>query len=123
MKNQELVITRTFDAPRELVWQAWTEPDRLMRWWGPKGFTAPVCTVDLRVGGRYLSCMRSPEGQDYWSTGVYQELVAPARLVYTDSFADEQGKWVVTAYRVGVQRSTSARTSSAVAHAGTGAVS
>jgi len=91
MKDQELVITRTFDAPRKLVWQAWTEPERLMRWWGPKGFTAPVCRVDLRVGGRYLSCMRSPEGQDFWSTGVYREIVPPERLVCSDSFADEHG--------------------------------
>ena len=98
MKTQELVITRTFDAPRELVWQAWTETERLVRWWGPKGFTAPVCTIDFRVGGKYLNCMRSPEGQDFWSTGVYREIVAPERIVCSDSFADEAGNVVSAAH-------------------------
>jgi uncharacterized protein YndB with AHSA1/START domain/uncharacterized glyoxalase superfamily protein PhnB len=91
---QSLIITRTFAAPRAQVWKAWTEPERLKRWWGPKDFTAPVCKIDLRVGGIYLSCMRSAEGQDFWSTGTYREIVAPARLVCTDSFADENGNVV-----------------------------
>ena len=94
MKTHELVIVRTFNAPREAVWQAWTEPERLMLWWGPKGFTAPVCNIDLRVGGKYLNCMRSPEGQDFWSTGKYVEIDAPSRLVCTDSFADADGNVV-----------------------------
>lgn len=89
-----LVITRVFDAPRELIWKAWTEPETSMKWWGPKGFTCPVCRIDLRVGGAYFNCMRSPEGQDYWSTGVYREIVPTKRLVCTDSFADEQGNIV-----------------------------
>jgi uncharacterized protein YndB with AHSA1/START domain len=87
----ELVITRIFDAERELMWKVWTEPERLMRWWGPKDFTLPVCQVDFRVGGAYLFCLRSPEGQDFWSTGVYREIVEPERIVYTHSFADEKG--------------------------------
>jgi uncharacterized protein YndB with AHSA1/START domain len=91
LAQREIVLTRVFEAPRELVWKAWTEPERLMRWWGPKGFTSPVCKIDLRVGGVYLFCMRSPEGRDYWSTGVYREIVAPERIVCTDSFADEKG--------------------------------
>jgi uncharacterized protein YndB with AHSA1/START domain len=86
-----LVVERVFDAPRELVWKAWTEPEAVMRWWGPKGFTSPACQIDLRVGGRYLWCMRSREGQEYWSTGVYRELVQPERLVCTNSFADAEG--------------------------------
>jgi uncharacterized protein YndB with AHSA1/START domain len=90
----DLVITRFFDAPRELVWKAWTEPEHLMRWWGPKDFTSPVCKIDLRVGGKYLYCMRSPEGQEFWSTGVYREIVPPERLVVTDSFADKDGNVV-----------------------------
>ena len=94
MKEQELVITRIFDAPREHVWQAWTEPERLMRWWGPKGFTSPACKIDFRVGGKYLYCMRSPEGQDFWSTGTYREIAQPSLLVCTDSFADEEGNVV-----------------------------
>jgi uncharacterized protein YndB with AHSA1/START domain len=92
--EQELIIERIFDAPRELVFKAWTEPDRMMRWWGPKGFTTPFCKIDLRVGGTILSCMRSPEGKDYWNTGVYREIVEPERIVCTDSFADEQGNVV-----------------------------
>jgi len=92
--EQELVITRVFDAPRELLWKAWTDPERMMRWWGPKNFTSPVCEVDLRKGGKYLNCMRSPEGKDYWSTGVYKEIVPMERIVYTDSFADEKGNVV-----------------------------
>jgi len=98
MKAHELVIVRTFNAPREAVWQAWTEPERLRRWWGPKDFTAPVCTIDLRVGGTYLHCMRSPEGQEYWSTGRYLEIDAPSLLVYTDSFADAAGNVVPATY-------------------------
>jgi uncharacterized protein YndB with AHSA1/START domain len=89
--ERELVITRTFDAQRELVWRAWTEPEYLMRWWGPKNFTSPVCQVDFRVGGVYLFCMRSPEGQDFWSTGVYREIVEPELIAYTHSFVDEKG--------------------------------
>ena len=89
-----LVIERIFDAPRDLVWRAWTEPERMMRWWGPKDFTSPACRIDFRVGGKYLACMRSPEGQDYWSTGVYREIVPLERIVCTDSFADENGNVV-----------------------------
>jgi uncharacterized protein YndB with AHSA1/START domain len=62
--------------------------------WGPKGFTSPTCKVDLRVGGSYLYCMRSPDGKDFWGTGVYHEIVPPERIVYTDSFADENGRVV-----------------------------
>jgi len=95
IKNKdELTITRIFDAPREKVWQAWTSPEEIKKWWGPKYFTAPVSKIDLRVGGKYLSCMRGPDGKDYWSTGVYRELVPMERIVVTDSFADEKGNVV-----------------------------
>ncbi len=87
----EIVITRTFDAPRERLWQAWTDPAMVQRWWGPATFTAPECSLELRVGGKYLFCMRSPEGQDFWSTGVYREIAASERLVFTDAFADADG--------------------------------
>jgi uncharacterized protein YndB with AHSA1/START domain len=96
--KNELIIKRVFDASRELVWKAWTDPEYLMRWWGPKNYTAPVCRIDLRVGGTYLYCMRSPEGKDYWSTGVYREIVPLERIVCTDSFADENGNVVPAAY-------------------------
>lgn len=88
---EALVINRTFDAPRDLVWNVWTQPEHIAHWWGPRNFTAPVCNVDFRVGGRYLYCMRSPEGQDFWSTGEYREIVEPERIVCTDAFADEKG--------------------------------
>jgi len=95
IKNKnELIITRVFDAPREKVWKAWTIPEEVRKWWGPKNFTAPISKIDLRVGGRYLSCMRGPDGKDYWSTGVYRELVPMERIVVTDSFADEKGNVV-----------------------------
>jgi uncharacterized protein YndB with AHSA1/START domain len=100
-KKQELFITRIFDAPRERVWKAWTEPELMKRWWGPKGFTTPYCEIDLRVGGKFLYCMRSPEGKDYWSTGVYREIVRLERIVCTDSFADEKGN-VVPATQYGM---------------------
>ena len=93
-EEDELVIARIVDAPRELVFKAWTEPERAMRWWGPKGFTCPVCKIDLRPGGVYFNCMRSPEGKDYWSKGLYLEIVEPERIVCTDTFADEKGNTV-----------------------------
>jgi uncharacterized protein YndB with AHSA1/START domain len=92
--KQELVITRVFDAPRELVWKAWIDPEHFKRWWGPKDYTCPFCEMDLRVGGKYLNCMRSPEGEDYWSTGVYREIIPIERIVFTDCFADEKGNIV-----------------------------
>ncbi|KUG21147.1 putative glutathione s-transferase-related transmembrane [hydrocarbon metagenome] len=97
----EMVITRTFGAPREFVWRAWTEAEYINRWWGPKDFTAPVIRIDLREGGRYLYCMRSPEGQDFWSTGVFREIVPMERIVATDSFSDAKGN-VVSASTYGM---------------------
>ncbi len=90
-----IAITRTFDAPRERVWRAWTEPERLTQWWGPHDQDVPVCRVDLRVGGRFLICMRSKNGDDEaWTTGVYQQIDAPGLLVNTISFADSDGNRV-----------------------------
>ncbi len=96
--GRELVISRVFDAPRELVWRAWTEPEHFKKWWGPKHFTCPVSTIDLRVGGSYLWCMRSPQGQDFYNTGVYREIVPMSRLVYTQSFADALGNAVAASH-------------------------
>src|SRR5688572_22943410 len=90
-ESKELVLTRVFDAPRELVFQAWTEPEHLKRWWGPNGFTLPYCTVDLRPGGAIHFCMRSPDGFEIWSKGIYREIVPPERFVSTNYFSDEQG--------------------------------
>lgn len=95
---EDLIISRVFDAPRGQVWKAWTEPGQIAKWWGPKNFTAPHITLDLRVGGKNLFCMRGagPDGvvRDYWSTGVYREIVPLKKLVTTDSFADEKGNVV-----------------------------
>ena len=98
-EQQGLVIERIFDAPRELVWRAWTEPEHFMRWYGPQGMTLPSCEIDFRVGGRHLFGMRSPDGQEYWSSGVYREIVPLERFVFTDSPADEHGNVVLQAAR------------------------
>jgi uncharacterized protein YndB with AHSA1/START domain len=103
-EERTLIIERIFDAPRELVWKAWTDPAMAMRWWGPKGFTAPACEIDFRVGGKCLMAMQSPDfndGRPIWSTGVYREIVPFERIVVTDSFADENGN-VVSASHYGM---------------------
>jgi len=89
--TERMVITRIFDAPRELVWKAWTDPRYVMQWWGPKGFTAPVCKIDFRVGGKFLCCMRSPDGQEGWNAGEYHEIVPYERIVSSMYFSDPDG--------------------------------
>jgi uncharacterized protein YndB with AHSA1/START domain len=66
----------------------------MMKWWGPKHFTAPVCTIDFKVGGKYINCMQTPDGQKLWSTGTYKEIIPEEKIVCTDSFSDEQGNIV-----------------------------
>ncbi|HME73333.1 MAG TPA: SRPBCC domain-containing protein [Myxococcota bacterium] len=90
--DREIVTTRIFDAPRELVFKAWTEPERLVRWWGPRGFTTPFCEMDVRPGGGFRFGMRSPEGTEHWLQGVYREILEPERLVFTWAWQDAQGK-------------------------------
>jgi uncharacterized protein YndB with AHSA1/START domain len=90
-KARELVITRVFDAPRELVWKAFAESDRLAHWWGPKGFTMLVRALDFRPGGVFHYAMRSPDGQVMWGKFVYHEIQAPERMVFVNSFSDEAG--------------------------------
>jgi uncharacterized protein YndB with AHSA1/START domain len=89
--TKELVLTRVFDAPREVVFKAWTEVERLKRWWGPKRFTNPVCEVDVRPGGAMRIHMRGPDGTIYPMTGIYHEIVEPERLVFTASALDAGG--------------------------------
>ena len=91
-------IDRSFDLPLDTVWKAWTEPESCKKWWGPKDFTCPACEIDLRVGGKYLSCMKSPEGKEYWSTGTFREIVPMKKLVYEDNFADSKGNIVPPSY-------------------------
>jgi uncharacterized protein YndB with AHSA1/START domain len=91
-RERELVLTRTIDAPRELVWAAWTDPKHVALWWGPKGFTNPVCELDVRPGGTIRIDMRAPDGTVYPMTGIYQAIDTPARLVFTSAALDEAGK-------------------------------
>jgi uncharacterized protein YndB with AHSA1/START domain len=89
---ENLEITRLFDAPRELVWKAWTDPNIVMKWWGPIGFTSPACKIDFRVGGHYLFCMRTPDGYEGWSGGEYTEIIVPEKIVSILFYADQNGK-------------------------------
>jgi|HubBroStandDraft_6_1064221.scaffolds.fasta_scaffold05776_2 uncharacterized protein YndB with AHSA1/START domain len=93
--EREITITRIYDAPRELVFNAWIEPARLARWWGPKVFTNPVCEADARVGGAWRIVMRGPDGTDYPCGGVYREIVPPQRLVFTNIATDKDGKPII----------------------------
>ena len=93
-ETERMVITRVFDAPRELVWKAWTEPEYVTQWWGPKGFTLPVCRIDFRVGGKFLYCMQSPGGQEFWGAGEYREIVPFERIAFAMYMADAQGNKV-----------------------------
>jgi uncharacterized protein YndB with AHSA1/START domain len=90
-KPFEFTISRVLDAPRDLVWKAWTEPERLMQWWSPKGFTTVSCKVDLRVGGTFHYGLRTPDGQDMWGKFIYREIVPPERLVHIVHFSDARG--------------------------------
>lgn len=85
------VLTRTFDAPRDLVWRTWTEREHLMRWFGPKGFSMPTASLELREGGHFLYCLHSGDGMELWGKWVFREVVAPERLVLVQSFSDAQG--------------------------------
>jgi uncharacterized protein YndB with AHSA1/START domain len=93
-ETNELRVERVFNAGRELVFKAWTEAERLQQWFGPKGWTLPVCEIDLRPGGVWRYCMRGPGGEESWGRTVYHEVRPPERLVYTDSFADADGNVV-----------------------------
>jgi uncharacterized protein YndB with AHSA1/START domain len=90
--ERELVITRTFDAPRHLVFKAWTDPEHVAQWWGPKGFTNPVCEIEARPGGALRILMRGPDGAEYPMKGVLREVVAPERLVFTSVALDGDGQ-------------------------------
>jgi len=90
--ERTLTITRTFDAPRELMFKVWTQPEHLVRWWGPKGFTTPSCQIDFRPGGAYRTVIRSAEGKDHVMRGVYREIDPPERLVLTFAWEGEDGR-------------------------------
>jgi uncharacterized protein YndB with AHSA1/START domain len=87
----DVMIARVFDAPRELVFRVWTDPKHVAKWWGPGGFTNPVCELDVRPGGAIRIHMRGPDGIVYPMTGIYRETVEPERLVFTSAALDENG--------------------------------
>ena len=95
--DREIVLTRVFDAPRQLVWDAFTKPELLKRWFGPRGWSLAVCEVDLRVGGGFRFVLRGPDGQKMGMRGVYREIAAPERSVHMESFDDYPGESQVTA--------------------------
>lgn len=89
--SQDFVITRTFNAPRIKVWQAWTEREHLVRWFGPKGTTISHAALDFRPGGTFHYAMRSPDGKEMWGKWVFREIDAPKKLVLVSSFSNAQG--------------------------------
>ena len=95
ISKDSVVIERIFDASTELIWQMWTLPEHFKKWYGPKGFTVPVAELDVRVGGKRLVCMASPDGSmKMWTTGEHTEVIPTQRLAYTESHADEDGNVV-----------------------------
>ena len=91
IEEKQVVVSRRFDAPLELLWKAWTESEHFKQWYGHKGFTTPICEIDLKVGGRHLWSMQSPDGRQMYYTGIYKEIVPMERLVFTDSLSDAEG--------------------------------
>ncbi len=93
--KDELIITRTFNASKKDLFNAWTNPDLLKKWWGPEGFSCPVARIDLKVGGKYVYCMRGEigdfKGKDFWSGGEYKKIDAPNKLIISDYFCDKNG--------------------------------
>jgi len=85
VEGPELIVNRVFNAPRELVWKAWTEPDHVVNWWGPKGFSIRTSEIDLRPGGIWRFIMKGPDGVEYPNKISFHEMVKPERLVYTSS--------------------------------------
>jgi uncharacterized protein YndB with AHSA1/START domain len=98
MENEtKLVVKRTFNAPRSLVFNAWTQPEHLQKWWAPEGFTAKYCSVDLREGGLFRYCMSNGE-VDFWGKGTYTIINKPHHIQYTDVFSDKDGNDVPPSY-------------------------
>ena len=93
-KKETLVITRILDSPVDRVWKAWTDPDLVKKWWGPKYYISPFCSIDLRVGGKYIFCMRAPKeqgGQDSYTSGLYTKIIPMERLEFTQGMSDNEG--------------------------------
>jgi uncharacterized protein YndB with AHSA1/START domain len=88
-KSKDFVMSRVFDAPRDLLWKCFTDPERMKQWWGPKGVKIIAAKMDLRVGGTYLYGMETPDGKTMWGKFVYREITPPERMVFINSFSDE----------------------------------
>jgi uncharacterized protein YndB with AHSA1/START domain len=91
MENTDLTITRVFDAPRELVWKVWTEQKHIEKWWGPKGFTNPICEWVAEKGSKILIHMKGPDNNVYPMNGQFQEITKPEKLVFTSAALDKDG--------------------------------
>ncbi|TKC18948.1 SRPBCC domain-containing protein [Robertmurraya kyonggiensis] len=98
VEGNVLVLEREFDAPKELVFKAFSEPEHLKQWWGPRGWTVPVCNVDFRPGGVWHYCMKCVDenqgeffGMESWGKGVYEEIIQDEKIVYRDYFSDAEG--------------------------------
>lgn len=98
VEGNVLILEREFDAPKELVFKAFSEPEHLKQWWGPSGWTVPVCNVDFRPGGVWHYCMKCVDqnqgdffGMESWGKGVYEEIIRNEKIVYRDYFSDAEG--------------------------------
>jgi uncharacterized protein YndB with AHSA1/START domain len=98
MNDKKLIIERKFNTPVQTIWKYFSDSELYKKWWGPKGFNAPVIMIDFTVGGKFLGAMHGPKGsefdKDLWSTGIYKEIIPFKKIVITDSFADEKGNVV-----------------------------
>lgn len=93
-KQKTINIKRTLNLPLTTVWRAWSEPESFKKWWGPKEYTCPDCSIDFKVGGKFLASMQGEDGKKIWSTGTYKEIIPQKKIVVTDSFADSKGNIV-----------------------------
>jgi uncharacterized protein YndB with AHSA1/START domain len=97
-KHKTISVKRTFNLRLNTVWKAWTESESMKKWWGPEEYTCPDCSIDFKVGGKYLASMQAADGIKIWSTGTYKEIVPLKKIVNTDSFADNNGNIVPASY-------------------------
>ena len=100
--HKTISVKRTFNLPLSTVWKAWTEAESMKKWWGPKEYNCPDCSIDFKVGGKILASMEDEDGKKVWSTGTYKEIIPMKKIVNTDSFADEKGN-VVPASHYGMK--------------------
>jgi len=91
VEERAVMLEKTFNAPRQQVFKAYTDPEEIVKWWGPNGWLTTVYTMDVKPGGTWHYCMRGPEGKESWGKAVYHEVKSPEKLKYTDMFADAEG--------------------------------